>query len=898
MEVRVLGALEVLGDDGPVPLSAPKHRRLLAALVLADGQTRSPDQLIDAVWGEAPPASARNLLQVYVSQVRKMLPAEANLVTRTAGYALRLPPDAVDAKRFEGLLDEGREAAAAGNPALAASLLRRALELWRGPALADVANGGPAFHEATRLDELRLGCLEDRIAADLELGRHDEALAELASLVAAHPLRERLRAHQMLALYRSGRQADALEAFRQARRALVEELGLEPGAELRALQQRILKQDATLEATGAAERASALPVPPVPLVGRRDELEALRALLGRSEARLVVLTGAGGSGKTRLALEVARELADTYADGAVLVELGALSDPDLVVPTIAREVGVGEDTPIDALVSALASREHLLVVDNAEHLRTAAPAYVQLLSGAARLTLLVTSRTVLHLTGEHVFPVAPLEEDDAVELFVRRARAAAPSFTLTDEVEADVRAICRRVDGLPLALELAAARITMLDSRSLLARLSSRLTVLAGGPRDLPARQQTLRETLDWSVGLLGPSERGVLARLSVFPGGATFEAAEEVCRADLDTLSRLVDGNLVRRVDAGDAPRFGLLETVREYSLELLGDDRDETERAFATHLLGLVEEAYESTEESAWMARLEVELDNLRSALDWAAAGSYPELELLLAGGLWRFWWARGHVDEGLSRLDAALARPTGEGSPARARALRGLAGLAWSRGRLDLAESRATEALALARDFDNPHEALGAHTILGNLANQRKDFETARRHHEQSLAIRESLGREPVVEKLNLAVVAMDSGDPGAAVPLFEDVLDSNRRGDNLVGVVGFATLNLGQAHYRLGDIASARERFQEARRAFSEIGFRAHVAHALQGLAACDVSCGRHEEAARLLGRAAAELGEIVDSDEDFLLLVAELEATVRGAIGDEAYEAAYAAGRSG
>ena len=232
MELRILGTVEVVGENGPVPLPAAKQRLLLVALVLADGRTRSADELIDAVWGEAPPASARKLLQVYVSQLRKLLPSEARLVTRPAGYALELPDGALDATRFEQLLGEGRHARAAGNPVLAASLLRRALALWRGPALADVADGDAPHPQAARFEELRLGCLEDRIAAELDLGRHDEVLAELAPLVASHPLRERLRAHQMLALYRAGRQAEALEVFQEARRALVERA--RPRAERRA----------------------------------------------------------------------------------------------------------------------------------------------------------------------------------------------------------------------------------------------------------------------------------------------------------------------------------------------------------------------------------------------------------------------------------------------------------------------------------------------------------------------------------------------------------------------------------------------------------------------------------------------------------------------------------------
>lgn len=868
-------------------------QRFLAALVIAEGRVCGLDELVEALWGDSPPPSARSLVRVYASQLRKALPAPLALETVGGGYALALPAGVLDAARFERLLEEGGEARRQGNAALAASLVEQALGLWRGKAFGDLAYEDFVRGESERLEELRLTALEERLEAQLALGRHGETLGEALALADEHPFRERASELAMLALYRCGRQAEALERYAAVRERLSDELGLEPGASLRELQRRILRQDRALDAALTSTTVDAsLPLPLTRLVGREAELRSLAEILARRDARLIVLTGAGGSGKTRLALEAARRAAPTYANGAVLVELAPLRDPTLVLPTIAKRLDLtapSDDELLDALVEAVRTRELLLLVDNAEHVREAAILLAELVARAPRLTLLVTSRAVLHLSGEHVFPVQPLGDDAAVELFEQRARARAPEFRATEENRAAIGDVCDRVDRLPLAIELAAGRIGTLSLSALRDRLGRRLAVLTGGPRDLPARQQTLRETLDWSVGLLGPSERSVLARLAVFPAGATLDAAEEVCRADLDTLTTLVESNLVVRLDAGDTTRFGLLETVREYALELLGDDRDETERAFTAHFARLVEDAYESADEVTWMARLEAELANLRSALDLAAASSEGELEL--AGGLWRFWWARGYADEGLARLEAALGRATLD-SHARARALRGSGGLAWSRGSLELAETRATEAVALAGALGDADELIGAHTVLGALANRRQDVESARRHYEQALSIRQSLGVEPVVEKLNLAVVVMDSGDPGSAIPLLEDVLESNRRAHDLAGVVGFATLNLGQAHYRLGDVSIAQERFREARVAFSEIGFRAHVAHALQGLAACAASTERHEEAARLLGRAATELGEVVDADEYFPSLASEVEAAARSALGDETFARAY------
>ena len=899
--IRVLGQVEVVGDGGPVALTS-KQRCLLAALVVADGRSCDVDELVEALWGASPPSSAAKLVQVYVSRLRKLLPDDVRIRTSSRAYALEVPKELIDATRFERLVGDSTSARQEGNNALAASLAVQALELWRGRAYGECAYAEFARGEAERLEGLRLVALGERISADLALGRHAEILGETVALAREHPLDERLQELAMLALYRCGRQSDGLDHYASVRKRLHDELGLEPAPALRELQQRILNQDPALDAPlGVHTRpGSTLDLPATPLVGRERELAALDSLLRERGARLLVLTGAGGTGKTRLALEAARSVASSFANGTVLVELAPLRDPALVAQTVAQALDVTE-TPDEALeetlVRSLSTLELLLLIDNAEHVREAAPLFARLVARAPRLTVLVTSRAVLHLSGELVFPVEPLGEDDALALLLQRAGQLAPAFRRTEGNERELREICRRVDGLPLAIELATARLRTLTPRLLLERLGKRLALLTSGPRDLPARQQTLRETIDWSVGLLSETERDVFARLAVFPAGATLEAAEAVCGADVDILAALVDDNVVRRSDALGEPRFGLLETVREYALTLLGDERPMTERALTVYLLALVEEAEAThTEDARWMARFDAELDNLRLALDAAAASATDsELELRLAGGLWRFWWTRGYLDEGLARLESALGRANGS-SLGRVTALRSAAGIAWSRGDLELAETRATETLAVASEIGSPTDELAAHTILGILANQRKDFARARRHHEESLAIKESLGREPAVEKLNLGIVALDSGDNAAAVALFEEVLGIQRRNDNRSGIA-FATLNLGLAHLRLGDAARAQESFQEARAGFAEVGFRAHVAHAMQGLAACAAASGSHHEAARLLGRAAAELGGSVYSEEDFPQLAADVEARARQAIGNEAFEAAYSDARA-
>lgn len=899
MEYRILGPLEIVGDDGqPIEVTAPKQRALLISLLLRANEAVATDRLVDALWGGTPPASATKLVQVYVSQLRLALGDRA-LETRSPGYVLTVEPEDFDAARFERLLADGREALAEGNPQLAASLFRRGLALWRGPALADAAYAHYATTEATRLEEVRLIALEERIGADLEAGRHQEVLAELTALVAEHPLRERLRAHLMLALYRSGRQADALSAYRDARRTLDDRLGIEPGEELRALEREILRQDPKLAAPGRTEKsASPLPAPLTPLVGRARELDQLRRLLSRDEARLVVLTGAGGSGKTRLALEAARTVEPTFANGTAFVELAPVRDGGLVVSTIARALDVQEvpgAEPLETLVDAVRARELLLVVDNAEHLREDAPVYVQLLSRCPRLTILVTSRGVLHLSGEHVFPVLPLPEEDAVELFRQRSRAVDPAFELTDDNEPAVREVCRRVDCLPLALELAAGCIRTMTPQALLERLVSRLTVLTGGPRDLPARQQTLRETLDWSTNLLDEGTYQALVRLAVFPGGATPEAAKAVCGADRATLETLVDHNLARYADE----RFGLLETIREYGLELLGDERPRIEQAHAAFFLRLVESfPLRGPAAAENMRTLDREVDNIRAAVDVAVSSADTETELRLVGVLWRYWWVRGYLQEGRARAEGALARSTDAQSGARLRALYGAAGLAWAAGDYAAATRFGEELLASARVARSDADELAAHNVLGTIALNEHDFASAEQHFTKAIALSEKLDSDwdLVTAKLNLGVTMLDSGRPQAAVPVLEDVLAYHSQHDIGEGV-GFARLNLAHAAYLLDDLHAAREHFEEARSAFAAVGFRAHVGHALQGLAAVEARSGSFEKAACLLGRAETVLADVGASQDGFApALPAEAEASARAELGDAAFIAAYEGGR--
>jgi predicted ATPase/DNA-binding SARP family transcriptional activator len=865
-ELRVLGPLELLGDGDVVALSGQKHRRLLAALALAGGRACPADALVEAVWGGSPPASAPKLLQVYVSQLRKALPAGLAVVTRPAGYALDLGGASLDAESFERLLEEAGGALEQGNPALAVSLAEQALALWRGPAYADVMYEEFAQGEAARLEDLRLIARETRLDAQLRLGRHEEALGEILALADEHPLREHEQELAMLALYRSGRQVDALERYASLRRRLDEELGLEPGARLRELQRQILQQDAALDRPEPGLAGSRpLPEAPNPLVGRERELAELCAALLRRDVRLLVLTGSGGSGKTRLALEAARRVAPSFANGSALVELAPLRDPELIVPAIARALGLGkmaDEQSLDALASELRTREVLLVLDNAEHLRSGTATFVELLARAPRLTLLVTSRAVLHLSGEHVFPVAPLDEEAALELFAQRARALQPRFQVTGENQPDVREICARVDRLPLAIELAAARIRTLEPRTLLERLTERLTLLSGGPHDLPARQQTLRETLDWSFDLLEGEARLFLARLSVFPSGATLEAAAEVCLEGevdgaLELVERLLDASLLNAHEHSGGMRYTLLETVRQYAADRLRDvDGDDTPRRHAEWCLALAEAAETELggdQQTRWFATLEAEHDNLRSALAYLGESGEHGLQLRLAVALSRFWYVRGHLGEGRRRLEDALVDVRDQPPELLRRALTAASAIALLQGDYQAATAFSEVALDAARRSDKPRNVANALSNLGAIVLAAGDHARATVVLEEAVPLARTVGdtRITALAINNLGDLALTTGDYERARPLFEEshaLLEA--RGDT--ANLARSQFNRGAVDLMLGDLAGARLRFREGLLLASQTGDKEDVAWCLEGLASVAAREGEGERAATLLG----------------------------------------------
>ncbi|HTN81774.1 MAG TPA: BTAD domain-containing putative transcriptional regulator, partial [Acidimicrobiales bacterium] len=575
MQVRLLGALEAVGDGGtPLSVQGAKTRALLALLALGGGRVVPTDQLIEALWQDDPPAGVANSLQRLVSKLRKSLGSGDVVVMRPPGYALAVEADDVDVHRLDRLVSEARASVERGDLDAGLRAFAEAESLWRGAPLADFTYEEFAQPHIARLQEVRISLIEERVDVDLALAHHQRLVSELEVLVVEHPLRERLRGQLMLALYRAGRQADALRVFQEGRTALAEELGLDPGPELRQLEAAILTQDPALDASRSARavvadeprrKRSNLRPALTPLVGREDELAELDSLVAGH--RLVTLVGPGGAGKTRLATEIAR--LDAGNRDVVMVELAAVGNAEGVPAAIAVAFEL-RDPDVDSLPRVrelVGDRDLLLVVDNCEHLVAAsAHAVGTLLEGCDVLRVVATSREALRVPGEVVWVVPPLRTDDGATLFLARAAAAASGFEVDDARVEVVRDICVRLDGLPLAIELAAARSSAFTVSQIAERLDDRFRLLSGGARTAMARQQTLRAVVDWSYDLLFDDERRVFERLSVFPGGCTIDAAEAVCSSDdldaadvADAVAGLVGKSLLVVDRSGPEARYNM---------------------------------------------------------------------------------------------------------------------------------------------------------------------------------------------------------------------------------------------------------------------------------------------------------------------------------------------------
>ena len=858
MQFGLLGPIQVLSDGAPLSLGQPKQRVLLGRLLLRRGRFASREELIEAIWGQSPPQSAVGSLHVYVHGLRRLLGAE-RIESRGTAYRIRVDPGELDLDRFEELVEQARANLDAGEVERAAGAIERALGLWRGPALGDLPSD-MLTAERAHLDELHVSALELQLDIDLAWGKHERVVAQLSTLIAEHRFRERLRELQILALYRSGRQKDALEAYRQAREVLVKELGIEPGPRLRELEGAILRQEPDLAAqtpppAPAADattpgREVELPTPPTRLIGREHEIAEVEALFLHEGARLVTLTGPGGTGKTRLALAIAERLAKRMPDGARFIDLSTAPDPELLLPMIAGELEVPEGhAPLESITTQLRPLRTLLVLDNLEHLLPAATALSDLLSAAPRLLILVTSRVRLRLRAEHEYPVPPLSppqegapfaeiaHSEAVQLLVERTRQVNRSHELTESTAPAFARICRRLDGLPLALELAASRMRTFSPSEVAASLDHALELLVDGPRDLPARQRTLRATVEWSCQPLGEAERRLFAQLAAFAGHFYAEDVVAVCGAESrESLASLVEFNLVRQPPPDG---FAMFQTIRGYAAERLEEsgDSDAVRGRHCRHFLALAERAYAAIlngeEPVSGFRSLERAHDNLREGLSWAAHTGEVELEVRLACALRQFWIVRGHLAEGRTFFERAVAATETADGRLRAQALMNGGPFLYRQGELAQARAWWEEALAL---LTADRDVAGASRCAGELAAvafSEGDLERSAAQYERAadgfaaLGDRMRLG----IVRTNQAEVAAMRGDLRAAIEYAEESVGIAREVHDADGLA-LALHTLGRLAQRSGDSSRVRELFSECLVRARDLGYREILANCVQ------------------------------------------------------------------
>lgn len=902
------------------------------------------ERLRDDLWEGAPPPSASSTLKSHVTLLRRSLGA-GRLVHREGGYLVVLGADDVlDCELFERELQAGRELLLRGEPGGAVAELARALGRFYGPALADVVDTTWGEPEAVRLEELRAATLEHWLDARLALGETHATIADAEAAVAAHPLREGLWAKLVTALYLSGRQAEALRAYQRLRDVLGEELGIGPSRELVELESAVLRQElpapweerhgspvGLAPETPARHVASSLPRELTSFVARPREIDTITSLLERPG--LVTLTGAGGAGKTRLALRVAAEL-EAALEGTWLCELGAVQDSDGVLSELASALGstgaAGVD-PFELVSDRLTVGPTLVVLDNCEHvLKGAASLVARLLGRAPLLRVLATSRAPLGVAGEVVHRVPPMSTPasgatgeeltscESVRLLLERADLT-EGASLEEPEWAAVSSICVRLDGNPLAIELAAARLRTMSLRDVERRLDDRFRLLTSGPRDSPSRQQTLEALVSWSHDLLGPRDRAVLARLSVFIGGFDLPAAEavapcaEVEQDDvLDAVTSLVDNSLLQVDASGPTARYRMLETVREYAARRLGDE--DTRAAMsqhAAHYLALVEEAAPHLSGPApleWRARLDEDDDNLRLAFRtlletkgasqralrfgaavsafWNARGIYGDDVELLALALARddageasrergaalaaagyVMFRRGDGLRALGFLDEALAIAEELGSAAlRADALRTMAWLADRRGDHEKAMSFARDAVEAAHESGDLHLLARAYDVRA-ASSQRAEPEGARRDYREAVrycrAGGDKLGQATALN--NLGVLDLEEGDVAAARRRFAEATELARSVRD-AALLPFLEYGSGLAAFLDADLAAAERTFAAAFFAARQTGQRALLGYGLLGLAAVRSRTGRADEGAVLLGASQALFDEVGERPE--------------------------------
>jgi predicted ATPase len=875
MEFRVLGPLEVVGASGPLRLGGRKEQVVLAALVVDADRVVSTDRLLDVLWGEGVPNTGLKTLRSHLSRIRARLkPWGQPIETVADGYMLRTEACEIDSLRFEHLLAEARELRDHGDHAHAVDLLDEALDLWRGRALHGLEDLDFARIESARLEELKLEALEARIDSKLELGHHDRIVSETERLVEEHPLREELWRSLMVALYRSGRQAEALRTFQRLRSLLGKELGIEPSQELKGLEEAILLQSDDVAAPTTSDRLDFVPETRTSFIGRRDEMTELRSMLGAH--RCVTVTGTGGSGKTRLAIEVIQGLSDDYESGILFVELAALSDPDLVpehLGTALGDVGSHTDDVTRALTEFLAPRNLLLVIDNCEHLAQATAQLIDsLLLGCPRLSILATSREPLGTSGEAIFRTPPLELPDsdapvveqeaaeAVRLYVDRVRAFDQEFCLDDHNREAVVSICRTLDGIPLALELAAARTRAMAPAEIAARMDYRFAILTSGLRTAPARHQTLKATIDWSYNLCAEAPRTVLCRLSVFAGGWSLDAAESVVsggtidRSEVaGLLARLVDRSLVERSVVAGESRYRLLETIRQYAFDALvaTGEAPTVSNRHCEWYAGLAERAepeLKGSNQVDWWQRLEREHDNTRSAIAWSLAGPDPSCAFRLVIALGWFWFQRGYWREAWRWTQRCLEQGTKVDPVLMARVVYATGSIEIIRGNIEPLEPLLVEALEACRVAeDELGEAWSLHYqghALGWLG-----APEAVPLMEQGLEIFERLG-DRWAEAWSWRYMGQSAEDGEVSIELQKRALDRFfELGDRWCAA--YSLYLIGATYLALGRFDEAEDAERRALEIATELGDVIWKSHAIGRLGMTAYHRGDDELAARLL-----------------------------------------------
>jgi predicted ATPase/DNA-binding SARP family transcriptional activator len=934
VDFRLLGSMQLRVDAVPATLPGAAERGLLALLLLSAGRTVAATSLIDRLWSEsALPTDPLNALQLRVSKLRRALAAHGlDVISRDAsGYRADIDPGLVDVHRFGALVQAARTAARHDDTGGALDLYERALGLWGGDPLADFAGQGWATVEAARLEQMHQAALSERAVAALRAGRHVEVASDLEPVVAHDPGQEALAALLMTALYRSGRQAEALAVFARSRRHLDDELGLQPSAELRKLHQRILEQDEELLGAHVGAGAAALPqtpavgqeadvgphrrmpTPTLRLIGREDELAQLGQALTRH--RMVTLVGPGGAGKTSLALAAAHEMSGHFDQHVHLARLATVSNPADVPLAVADALGVPLDgaDPNNAvrarLLAYLSSRRALLVLDNCEHVIDVVATLVDaVISSAAQVTVLATSREALAVPGEVQVSVAPLAvppegtaaqrvlEYPAAALFVERASAVRADLHLSDDHLLALAQVCRQLDGMPLALELAAARTSSLSLPELSDRLSDRFGLLTSGPRTAEARQRTLRATVDWSHALLSDTERRVFRRLAVFQGGCTLEAAEAVVAAAdndvgadpgtgqvFDVLDHLVNRSMVV-LEPGSPSRYRMLETLRQYALEQLhtfqeGQEAAARHAAFFVRFAEQAEQSLRGHGQRSALQRLREDHPNLRVALAWLSEEpGRVEDGLRLAGSLGLFWHLGRHV-EGREVLAKLIATPGGS-RQARARALQAVSIVERPRACLVHPSPRCAETAAeslrlleeegdvqraalskvllavelldgsgparleqllveaeaqFARDSDDWGHAVVAFVRLQNFI-RRGDEARARAMGRMAAAafrrLDDAWGLSAVLYHLGWGL--KEFGRYAEAVPVFEQAIEVASSA-GVFNLVQWASSDLGVALLALGERDAAQAAFDRAAAASEEVGDAAGVVLARLGAA---------------------------------------------------------------